>query len=329
MLKKPFTVLNLLDLELSDHDSLHLRCIGGRKGLSNTISVPDINRPGLALTGFFDSFSYGSVQLFGRSENAYLKKLHSENNTKHLEEMFQFDIPCVVFSRRMYPDDIFMDIFEKAECAVLQTDLESNEFSTRLFRVFSNIFAPKKIIHGVLVEVYGIGVLIKGSSGIGKSECALELIERGHRLVADDVIEIRCVNGNSIIGNGANALMGHHMEIRGLGIINIARMYGVSSICERKEIQLVILLEEWNEEKVYDRVGLDMKTDENLGVQIPAIEIPVKPGRNIPILIEAATMNARLKFRGYDYAKDFKQNVLRWIETDEIQAAYYGSDDSY
>lgn len=168
-----------------------------------------------------------------------------------------------------------------------------------------------------------------GDSGVGKSETALELIERGHRLVADDVVEISCVNGNILIGKGANKIIGHHMEIRGLGIINITQLYGVGSIRERKEVQLVANLEEWDANKVYDRLGTEQLTVDILGVQVPKIEIPVKPGRNVPIILETAAMNERLKSMGYFSAKEFNQNVLKWIESDASRSPYYDDDDSY
>ncbi len=329
MSDKPFTVLDLLDLDLSGHDSLNLRCIAGRKGLARVLTVPDINRPGLALSGFLDSFAYQRVQLFGRGECAYLQKLQNENKTDSLIKLFSFEIPCVVFSHGLLPNDNFLSIAEKSGCAVLQTDLESSEFSSRLLRVFSNIFAPKKSLHGVLVEVYGVGILLTGDSGVGKSETALELVERGHRLVADDLVEVRCVNGNIIMGQGANSLLSHHMEIRGLGIINVSQLYGVGAIREQKEIQFVVKLEEWDSKKIYDRLGTEVHTMDLLGVKIPLIEIPVKPGRNLPIIIEAAAMNERLKSMGYYSAQEFNQNVLKWIETGEAQAAYYGNEDNY
>ncbi len=329
MSDKPFTVLDLLDLELPSHNAINLKCIAGRKGLSNAITAPEVNRPGLALTGFFDSFAYNRVQLIGRGENAYLVKLQKEGKLSAIKKFFQFKIPCVVFSYGITPSKDFLDMAEQAECAVLQTELGSTEFSVRIIRIFSNIFAPKKTLHGVLVEVYGIGILLTGHSGVGKSECALELIERGHRLVADDVVEISCVNGNSILGRGSNSLISHHMEIRGLGIINVSQLYGVGAIREQKEIQLVIKLEEWDAAKIYDRVGTDYETIDYLGVKVPLIEIPVKPGRNLPIIIETAAMNERLKARGYNSARDFNQNILKWLESGEAQTAYYGSDDSY
>jgi HPr kinase/phosphorylase len=329
MSDKSFTVLDLLDLDLKGHNSLDLRCIAGRRGLARVLTVPDINRPGLALSGFLDSFAYQRVQLFGRGEYAYLQKLQSEHQTQTIEKLFSFDIPCTVFTHNLMPDEVFLSIAEKAGCPVLQTGLESTDFSSRLLRVFSNIFAPKKTLHGVLVEVYGIGILLTGDSGVGKSETALELVERGHRLVADDIVEIRCVNGNTILGQGANTLISHHMEIRGLGIINISQLYGVGAIREQKEVQLVVKLEEWDANKVYDRLGTDTHTTDLLGVKIPSIEIPVKPGRNLPIIIEAAAMNERLKSMGYYSAQEFNQNILKWIESGEAQTAYYGSDDSY
>jgi len=256
-------------------------------------------------------------------------RLHKEGKNDTLKALFKYPIPCCVFSHNLEPTEEFRNIAEENCCPVLQTDLESTEFSSRLIRVFSNIFAPKKTLHGVLVEVYGIGILLSGHSGVGKSETALELVERGHRLVADDIIEIRCVNGNIVLGHGANTLISHHMEIRGLGIINISQLYGVGAIRDQKEVQLVVELEDWDPNKVYDRLGTDQNYMDLLGVKVPVIEIPVRPGRNLPIIIEAAAMNERLKNMGYNSARDFNQNVLKWIETGEAQNAYYGNDDTY
>ncbi len=329
MSEKNFTVLDLLDLDLKGQNSLNLRCIAGRRGLSKVLRVPDVNRPGLALSGFYDSFAYKRVQLFGRGEYAYLKKLEAEGKTESIKNYFSYDIPCSIFTRSLMPSEVFLSLAEEAGCPILQTNLESTEFSTRLLRVFSDIFAPRKTIHGVLVEVYGIGILLTGDSGVGKSETALELVERGHRLVADDSVEIRCVNGNCLMGRGPNQLISHHMEIRGLGIINISQLYGVGSIREQKEVQLVVKLEVWDQNKVYDRLGTESHATDLLGVKIPLIEVPVRPGRNLPIIIEAAAMNERLKSMGYYSAKEFNQNVLKWIETGAAKNAYYSNEDSY
>lgn len=329
MAEKNFTVLDLLELDLPGHDALELKCIAGRRGLPRKLTVPDINRPGLALSGFYENFAFQRVQLFGRGEVAYLNKLHKENNLETIRQFFEYMIPCCIFSLDRTPSAEFLQFAEESCCPILQTQLESTDFSSRLLRVFSNIFAPKKTIHGVLVEVYGVGILLSGHSGVGKSETALELVERGHRLVADDIVEARCVNGNIILGQGANTLISHHMEIRGLGIINISKLYGVGAIRDQKEIQLVVKLEEWDSSKEYDRLGVNEIYTDILGVKIPSINIPVRPGRNLPIIIEAAAMNERLKKMGYNSARDFNQNVLKWIETGSANNTIHKNEDIY
>jgi HPr kinase/phosphorylase len=177
------------------------------------------------------------------------------------------------------------------------------------------------------VEVYGLGILLLGDSGVGKSETALELINLGHRLVADDAVDILCVNGSILIGVGANKTIGHHMEIRGLGVINIPNLFGVRAIRDRKEIQLVVNLEEWDSGKDYDRLGMDEQYAQFLGVSVPKLDIPVKPGRNIPIIVEAAAMNERLKRMGYHTAKEFNQNILKWLESDNTRPVYFDYED--
>lgn len=325
--EKKFTVLDILDLDLKEHNSLNLNCLSGRKGLTRELTIPDLNRPGLALSGFFDSFAAERVQLFGLGEVSFLEKLEREQKTDTIQKLFSFQIPCCIFTHNLQPTKTFSQLAEQAECPVLQTNLPSSEFSSRILRILSNLFAPRKTLHGVLMEVFGLGILLLGDSGVGKSETALELIERGHRLVADDVVEIRCLNGNNLQGCGANKLIGHHMEIRGLGIINITQLYGVGSVLDQNEVQLIVKLEEWDANKVYDRLGTEEKSMDILGVSVPMLEIPVKPGRNIPIIIETAAMNERLKSMGYFSAKEFNKNVLRWIETDNAKSAYYGKED--
>lgn len=329
MAEKKFTVLDLLDLELSGHDALNLKCIAGRRGLPRALTVPELNRPGLALSGFYENFAGNRVQLFGRGETAYLQKLHNENNIQAVKDFFKNQIPCCVFTYNLEPTEEFRQAAEENCCAILQTDLTSTDFSNRILRVFSNTFAAHQTLHGVMVEVYGIGILLTGHSGVGKSETALELVERGHRLVADDIIEIRCVNGNVLLGRGINTIISHHMEIRGLGIINISQLYGVGAVRDQKEVQMIVKLEEWDSNKAYDRLGTEQNYQEILGVKVPVIEIPVKPGRNLPIIIEAAAMNERLKNMGYNSAKDFNLNVLKWIETGDAQASYFGKTESY
>ena len=318
--------MDLIDLDLKEHNSLNLRCIGGRKGLGKKIDTPDINRPMGTLMGFFEDFAYQRTQLFGRGEAAYLRRLEASGKTGTLRKMFEYPIPCCIFTHKLTPHKEFLEIAEEAQCPILQTDLDSTALSSRLIRILSEIFSPYQSIHGVLVEVYGLGILLLGDSGIGKSETALELVMRGHRLVADDVVEIRCINGNILIGSGANKIIGHHMEIRGLGIINITHLFGVRAIRDRKEIQLVVTLDNWDSTKNYSRLGTEEQKMEILGVSVPRLEVPIKPGRNIPIIIETAAMNERLKSMGYNSAKEFNKNILKWLESETARPVFFGHD---
>jgi HPr kinase/phosphorylase len=319
--RQRFTVLDLLQLDLKENDALDLRCIGGRPGLVREIEVSEINRPGLELAGFYENFAWQRIQIFGRGENAFLQRLAGEGRRENLESLFTYRIPCCVFTHAQQPTADFAALAEKAECPVLQTPLSSSEFTMRILRVLSTIFAPRQSVHGTLVEVFGIGVLIQGDSGVGKSETALALIERSHRLVADDVVEIRRVSGNILMGAGAQ-VVSHHMEIRGLGIINITHLYGVGAIRDRKQIQLVCQLENWDPSKNYDRIGSEENTIEILGVHVPLVVIPIKPGRNIPVIIETAARNERLKKMGYYSAKEFNRNVQNWLETESTRAIF-------
>ncbi|MDR3302747.1 MAG: HPr(Ser) kinase/phosphatase [Spirochaetaceae bacterium] len=327
MNNRSFTVLDLIDIGLIGRNSLDLRCLCGRLGLSREIAVPEVNRPGLALSGFFDVFADKRVQVFGRGEAAYLQKMPQENTKQHIKRFFSYDIPCCIFSCGLEPEPFFQQEADLAGCPILQTELDTTEFITRILRILLTIFAPRKIIHGVLVEVYGMGVLILGESGVGKSETALELLKAGHRLVADDAVEIHNLNGNTLVGAGANKIIGHHMEIRGIGVINITHLFGVGAIRERKEIDIVIMLEEWDSTKYYDRLGDDDVYMDILGVNVHKLTIPVKPGRNTRIVIETAAMNERLKTMGYNSAKEFNRNILKWIETNTAKSVYFGQED--
>jgi HPr kinase/phosphorylase len=319
--KEKFRVLDLLQLDLRENDALDLTCIGGRPGLIREIAVTDINRPGLELGGFYENFAFQRIQIFGRGENAYLQKLAKEKQRKELEKLFTYPIPCCVFTHSLAPTTDFAECAEAAECPCLQTDLSTSEFTMRILRVLSTIYAPKKTVHGVLVEVFGIGVLIQGESGVGKSESALSLIERGHRLVADDSVEIRRVSGNILMGSGAQ-VVSHHMEIRGLGIINITHLFGVGAIRDKKRIQLVVQLELWNPDKNYDRIGAEEATEDILGVHVPCVTVPIKPGRNVPVIIETAARNERLKKMGYYSAREFNRNVMNWLEGESTREIF-------
>ena len=307
------TVLDLLQLDLKEHEALELTCIGARRGLTAELHGPELNRPGLALGGFFDNFAYQRIQVFGRGESAYLRKLAAEGATSSLQSMIAYELPCSVFTHGIDPSDDFLRLSEAAGRAVLQTPLPTAEFTSRVVRILALMFAPSVQVHGVMLEVFGMGVLIQGPSGVGKSEAALALVERGHRLVADDVVDVRLA-GNVLHGSGTR-VASHHMEIRGLGIINISYLFGVGAILDSKNIQLVVRLEDWDAAADYDRLGLDERTVEFLGVGVREVLIPVRPGRPIWVLIETAAMNERLKHMGYYSAAEFNRNVTRWIES--------------
>ena len=324
-----FTVLDLLDLDLKEHNHLRLSCMAGRTGLSKKITTSKISRPGLPLSGFFEEFSNNSIQVLGRGEQVYLEKLESELNFASIEKLFSYDIPCFVFCDDGKPSTKLIELAEETGTAILKTNLISSDFSRRLYQTLDEVFAPTQTIHGVFVEVYGIGVLITGESGVGKSETALELIERGHRLISDDTVKLRNISDNYLIGMGENPLLAHHMEIRGLGIINLANLYGVGAIRDRKQVQLAIHLEPWDAKKNYDRVGEATMEDTYLGISIPKVVIPVKPGRNIPVIIETAARNERLKKLGFYSAKEFDQSVLKWLESESARKMYYIHEETF
>ncbi|MGI9255637.1 MAG: HPr(Ser) kinase/phosphatase, partial [Salinispira sp.] len=252
------TVLEFLNLDLKEHDALRLRCIAGRPGLTREIRFPNVNRPGLTMNGFFDNFAVDRIQLFGRGEHAFLEKIGNDpdhgSKVKNLEILFTSGTPCVVLSHNLEPTRDILELADKTGTPILQTDLSSSEFTSRAILALNMVFAKTTVTHGVLVEVFGIGIFITGESGVGKSESALELIHRGHRIVGDDMIEIRNVSGNVLVGTAANNVLKHHMEIRGLGIINIAHLFGVGAIRDHKQIQLIVELEPWKSGKEYDRL---------------------------------------------------------------------------
>ncbi|PKL12786.1 MAG: HPr kinase/phosphorylase [Spirochaetae bacterium HGW-Spirochaetae-8] len=323
-----FSILDLLDLDLKEHNHLQLKCIAGRSGLSRKLTTTKISRPGLPLSGFFDEFSHESIQVFGRGEQQYVKKLEDLQTLETVERLFSYPIPTCVFCDGGLPSKQVIDIAERSGCSILQTALGSADFSRGLYQMLDEIFADTITIHGVLVEVYGIGVLITGDSGVGKSETALELIERGHRLISDDTVKLRNISDTYLIGSGENPLLAHHMEIRGLGILNLANLFGVGSIRDKKQVQLLVRLEEWDSNKNYERVGEEL-TETLLGITVPKLEIPVKPGRNVPIIIETAARNERLKKLGYYSAKEFDQSVLKWLESESARNLYYSNEETF
>ncbi|MDC7218348.1 MAG: HPr(Ser) kinase/phosphatase [Spirochaetales bacterium] len=321
---KNFTVLDLLELDLKPPRNLDLKCLCGRKGLAREIPLPEINRPGLALSGFFELFVGQRMQVFGQGEFAYLQKLEAEGNFQYVEKFFAIHPPCCIFCHGLTPSERFQALSEEYGVSTLHTSLESSDFTVRLLQVLGDIFAPRKTLHGVFVEVHGTGVLITGESGVGKSETALELIGRGgNRLIADDAVLIKRLYGNMLMGYSTNPAMASHMEIRGMGIVNVAQVFGIGAVKENKQLEIVVDLEEWKAGKVYDRMGTKSDTVDILGVNVPSITIPIKPGRNIPIIIETAVLNERLKQRGYFAAREFNKDIIQWLESENARKLYF------
>ncbi|WP_018132067.1 HPr(Ser) kinase/phosphatase [Effusibacillus pohliae] len=281
------------------------------------ITVSDINRPGLALAGFFIYHPAERVQLLGQTELAFFNSMQEHEQRARADSLCQFvQTPCIVVSRDQTLPDILLEAATRYRLPVLRAKLGTSKLAGRLQRFLDLKLAPETQVHGVLVDVYGIGILIMGSSGIGKSETALELIKRGHRLVADDAVEIRQVDDQVLVGE-APELLKNLLEIRGLGILNVMTLFGAGAIRTRKQIEFVIRLEMWKDEMLIDRLGLDENTTRILDTDLPCITLPVMPGRNLAVLIEVAAMNQRLKRMGYNAAKDLSEKLLHVIEEQE------------
>ncbi len=296
MEKKEITVKEIIEIGNRDYN-LKLKVKGGKSGLSNRVSSTLINRPGLTLSGYFKDFAYDRIQIFGRGESGYIKEIFKSKKNEIFTKFFSYKIPCCIFSYNQNPDKRLCNIADKNSIPLLVCSLPTGELIESLTHLLLEYLSPYKIFHGVLIEILGMGVLILGKSGVGKSECALELISKGHRLIADDVVLVKKYEGSILSGSGIGPTQ-HYMEIRGLGIIDIKSIFGSGSVRERKIIDMVVMLEEWNPNKEYDRIGLEKKYYNILGIEVPLLVIPVKSGRNIPVIIETAVKNERLKKMG-------------------------------
>lgn len=313
------TVLRLLELDAKERDPLMLKCIGGKNGLGRTIASPTISRPGLPLSGYYKSFSETSIQVIGKGEQLYLADGEVTGKTENLRKFFTYNIPCCVFTDGAEPKSCFKGLAEEHSIPILQTELQSSDFSRRLYQMLDEQFAPTKTVHAVLVEVFGIGVLMTGESGVGKSETALELLDRGHRLISDDTVKLKNINDQFLVGSGPNPNIAHHMEIRGLGIINIPDLYGVGAIREKKQVQIWVHLEDWDKTKCYQRID-NPENDTILGIRVPKVIIPVKPGRNIPIIIETAAREIRLHKIGYNASSQYDKGIAKFLESQQLEA---------
>lgn len=276
------------------------------------IYYSEINRPGLQITGHFDKFAPERIQIIGYAEWHYLAKLSKEERYKKLDVFLKYPIPAFIVARDLPFFSELIELCKKHDVTLLRTGINTSQLINRLVHYIDVETAPEEQTHGVLVEVYGVGVLIKGKSGVGKSETALDLVIRGHRLVSDDIVIIRKVD-NQLVGRSPD-ITRHFMEIRGLGILDIERLYGVGSVKNDEYIELVIELEEWNKDKEYDRLGMDEKYIQILGVDIVKTTVPVRPGRNVAMIIEVAARNFRQRRLGYNAAYEFNERIKKQIE---------------
>lgn len=292
---------------------LEILCDGGHDTMA--LSNSSINRPGLQLYGYYDHFDSDRVQIIGMVENSYLNSLPEKERHEKLETFFTYQFPCLVIAWDLELEPIYLELANRYQRVILKSKKETTKVINGVINFLDEELAPMVSVHGVLVEVFGLGVLITGSSGVGKSETALELVKRGHRLITDDVVDIKRI-GDRLIGS-APELLKQYMEIRGIGIIDIRTLYGVGAVKESVEIEMNVHLEHWDPGKYYDRLGLDDEYHQVLGVNVPKVVIPVTTGRNLAIIIEAGARNNRLKFLGINSAKDFCDRISLRNESEQ------------
>ncbi len=305
--------LTIHDLLKDNEYGLDLTLFAGEAGLSHRLFSARIQKPGLALTGYTEHLHPDRLQVLGNTEISYLKQMTAELASANVARFCSFPISCFIVTKGLNPPDYLKEAAEKADIPLLGTSLQSSLFISLITKFLEEKLLPTTHIHGVLVDVLGVGVLLLGKSGIGKSECALDLVIRGHRLVGDDIIQVKKKVPASLVGQ-AGELIQYHLEIRGLGIINIKDLYGVSSIREKKIIDMVIELVDWDPDHEYDRLGVDDQVYTILGVDLPYICIPVRPGRNLTSIIEVAARNFLLKGMGYHSAREFQEKLLSRLD---------------
>ena len=278
-----------------------------------SITNTSVNRPGLQLAGFYDHYEPTRLQLIGKVEKLYLASIPKEERDMRLEEFFRSGPVGVIFTTSLEMEDITVQLAEKYSVPLMRTKTATSDFMAALFAYLNVQLGPRITRHGVLVEVYGEGILLLGDSGVGKSETAIELIKRGHRLIADDAVEIKKVSATTLVGRAPDIIR-HYVELRGIGIVDVRRLFGMGSVKDSEKIDLVINLEPWQEGKMYDRLGLDEQNTEILGINIPSIVIPVSPGRNLSVVIEVAAMNNRQKKMGYNTAQEFNKRLMESMQ---------------
>lgn len=300
------------DLFTQHGKALGLELVTRNRGMKKRIEVPEAHRPGLSLAGYLKGRARKRILIFGKVEIAFLRDLGPEVRTKRLEAVISPATPAVIIARRYRPPKELLELCEKKGVALFRANMTTMNLLSKLTVLLAEEFAPSVTFHGTLVEVFGVGILIQGESSVGKSEAALGLVERGHRLISDDVVKVRKREGGYLEGFGPE-LARHHMEIRGIGIINVANLYGAVCVRERKSLDIVVKLEIWDEDHFYDRVGLDENYCDILSIKVPFHLLPVKPGRDVVLLLETVALNHRLKAMGYNSAKEFNAKLLETL----------------
>jgi len=290
---------------------LGLRLIAGSAGLdSKFIAIADVNRPGLALCGYYDYFAYDRIQVMGAGEIQYVKTVSPDERREIFRKMLSYDIPCFVVTRELDIPKELIDECEHTGTPLFSSHLSTPAFVGRLTPRLEDEFGPSTVVHGDFIEAFGMGVLILGESGIGKSECALDMVRRGHRLIADDAVLLKRVTGHRVLGSSVYSF-GHYMEVRGVGIIDVSELFGITAVRVKKSVDMAVTLEHWDESKNYNRSGLDEEVYEILDERLPHVTIPIQPGRNTSIVVEVAAMNLRAKKMGRHSAKEFDEAIIR------------------
>jgi HPr kinase/phosphorylase len=305
---------------------LELERVAGTDGLDRLVTGADVSSPGLALAGFVARFPSQRLQVFGETEVTYLQSLDAATRRAHLRQFFAFPIPCVFVTKGLELPAEVVEEATAAGVAVLRSTLKTNEFYNRAKPWLEDAFAPQTTLHGSLADVYGVGLLFIGQSGIGKSECVLDLVERGHRIVADDLVMVRKRGADILIGRG-HELQRHYMEIRGVGLVDIPAIFGIRAVRQQKRIEVVVQLEEWRHGAEVERTGLDGETTEILGVSLPRITIPLNPGKNITVIAEVIAMHHLLKWSGIDPAERFNAALIKQMRDKKEIHRYLREDD--
>ena len=300
--------LTVRDLLERKREVLSLELLAGEEGLDRRILGPDVSSPGLALAGYTERFVTDRIQVLGETEVSYLNSLSEEACTRAAERLVTFRIPCLVLTKGQEPPAPLSTAASAHGIALIRTALKTGDFYRRVKPFLEEEFAPSTAMHGSLADVYGVGLLFVGQSGIGKSECVLDLVERGHRLVADDVVLVHKRGNDVLIGRG-HEVQQHHMEIRGIGIIDVRALFGIRATRQQKRVELVVQLEEWRDEASYDRTGLEEGTTSILDVELPRVVVPLNPGKNITVIAEVLAMNHLLRYSGTDSAAEFDRSL--------------------